>query len=581
MFSSALKSFSSNITSSYSISPQPANVCGPWKIYDGRKRSGGKLVSVFVFEKKSLEPQGGLGRSGGGGGLKQTQDEVVDRLRKEAASLARLRHPNILELAEPVEDTQSGGLRFATEPVTSSLAGLLEDKNEQENSGGVGSRGSRCVVEESETGGKRSRELGVDELEIQKGLLQLAKGLEFLHESAGLVHSNLTPDAIFINAKSDWKISGLGFSSPPENSANPSVALMALSEVLNHDPRIPRHVQLNLDYASPDFVMDTNITTAADMFSLGLVIISMYNSPHRSPLDTGMSVSTYRRMLSSPSSTPTQRNNYLSTQAIPDQVLSSLLPRLITRRPAQRYSAREFQEAQYFDSILVSTLRFLDNLPAKTASEKAQFMRGLPRIMPQFPKSVLEKKVLPALLEEMKDHELLSPILEDVFKIVETVPNGRRVFSEKVIPRLRTIFLTSSGKTSKAQVERDTAKEGGLVIILERMPLVANSCSGKEFKDGIRRDYASSCATANRQQTYFPSSSLASTHLHTLFKIPLCLSYLSCYRFLTSLPSRTISFRSYPTCSARLRAWLSRFEVSKPSTCCVADRPLAAATPKI
>ena len=41
----------------------------------------------------------------------------------------------------------------------------------------------------------------LDEIEIQKGLLQIGKALQFLHESAKLVHSNLTPDAIVINAK--------------------------------------------------------------------------------------------------------------------------------------------------------------------------------------------------------------------------------------------------------------------------------------------------------------------------------------------------------------------------------------------
>ena len=48
---------------------------------------------------------------------------------------------------------------------------------------------------------RRRRELEIDELEIQKGLLQVSKALEFLHENAGLVHGNLTPESILINAK--------------------------------------------------------------------------------------------------------------------------------------------------------------------------------------------------------------------------------------------------------------------------------------------------------------------------------------------------------------------------------------------
>lgn len=200
MFSSALKSFSSNITSNYVLSANPTSASGPWKIFDGKKKSTGKAVSVFVFERKSLDPHSGLGRSGGAS-LKRVHDEVIDRLKKEASSLARLRHPSILELVEPVEDTRYGGLMFATEQVTASLAGLLEEKDAQERTGGVGGRSSRFVVEDSEGGGRRRREVEIDELELQKGLLQVGKALEFLHESAGLVHGNLTPEAIFINAK--------------------------------------------------------------------------------------------------------------------------------------------------------------------------------------------------------------------------------------------------------------------------------------------------------------------------------------------------------------------------------------------
>ena len=132
--------------------------------------------------------------------LKAAHDEVFERLKKEATSLARLRHPSILELAEPVEETRGGGLMFATEPVSGSLGSLFEDKDQQEKSAGVGGRSSRYVVEAAD-GTRRRREVEIDELDIQKGLLQLAKGLEFLHESAGLVHANLTPDAIFVNAK--------------------------------------------------------------------------------------------------------------------------------------------------------------------------------------------------------------------------------------------------------------------------------------------------------------------------------------------------------------------------------------------
>ncbi|KAI6877483.1 kinase-like protein, partial [Hortaea werneckii] len=164
--------------------------------------------------------------------------------------------------------------------------------------------------------------------------------------------------------------------------------------------------------------------------------------------------------------------------------------------PAQRLTAREFQEAAYFDNILVSTIRFLDALPAKTPQEKAAFMRGLPRIMPQFPKSVLEKKVLPALLEEMKDRELLAPILTCVFAMVQAMPTGKRAFETVVAPKLREVFLSSAGQAGKqapsqhpqtagAAAEKDTSKEAGLMVLLENMSTVATHCDGRTFREDI------------------------------------------------------------------------------------------------
>lgn len=480
MFSSALKSFSSNISSNYQISPEPFLISGPWKIYDGKKKSTGTAASVFVFERKYLEPRAGsLGGRTSSTSTKKLHDEVVDRLKREVGNLTRLRHPSILQVLEPIEETRNGGLMFATEPVTSSLATVLRDEDGQERSG----RSSRYMVEEAD-GSRRRRDVEIDELEIQKGLLQVAKGLEFLHESAGLVHGNLNPEAIYINAKSDWKISGLAFAGPPDDSkTQSSVPPWNLSEVLYQDARIPQSVQLNLDYTSPDFVIDLSITVAADMFSLGLLIVSIYNHPHVSPVQAHSNVSTYKKLLSSPSTTPSQANSFLSKRPIPEDLVSHVLPRLITRRPAQRLSAREFQQSRYFDNVLVSTIRFLESLPAKSLNEKSQFLRGLQRVLSDFPPSVLEKKVLVALLEETKDRELLSLILQNIFKILKEIPSGGRIFPEKIIPKLREIFLPSATNKGPAQ-EHDATKDAGLMVVLENVDTIANNCSGKDFKEG-------------------------------------------------------------------------------------------------
>ncbi|KAK1249268.1 hypothetical protein MKX07_002784 [Trichoderma sp. CBMAI-0711] len=477
MFSSALKTFSgTNISSNYTISPNPTSTAGPWKIYDAKKKSTGKAYSVFVFDKKTLDAHASSVGKSNASSYKRSVEEVVERLKKEASSLAKLRHPSVLELVEPVEETRGGGLQFVTEAVTASLSSLLQEKDEQERSGGPGGRSSRYVTEDAD-GSRRRREIEIDELEIQKGLLQISKALEFLHDNAGLVHGNLTPDAVLINAKARHNLNLVS-----DNSTKPtSIQGISLHEVLNLDPRLPKFVQLNLDYTSPDFVMDNNLTPSADMFSLGLLCVALYNSPHQSPIECHGSLSSYKRTFSSSSTVPTTSNNYLSSRPLPRDLSNHVLPKLITRRPAQRMTAKEFQQSEYFDNVLVSTIRFLDTFPAKTPTEKSQFLRGLNKVLPSFPKSVLEKKLLPALLDEMKDKDLLSLILQNVFKILTLLPAARRAFSERVRPVLKTVFV----ENAKQNQEKDPARDAGLMVFLENIAVIADNSNGKEFKDDV------------------------------------------------------------------------------------------------
>lgn len=225
-----------------------------------------------------------------------------------------------------------------------------------------------------------------------------------------------------------------------------------------------------------------------------MLIVALYNFPHISPIESHNSNSTYRKLLSSPHTTPNSSNNFCAARPIPRQLTGSVLPQLITRRPAGRMTARDFQQSEYFDNILVSTLRFLDQFPAKTPSEKSAFMRGLPKILPQFPRSVLEKKILPGLVEELRDGSMLALVLPNIFHIVEAASS--RLFSEKVLKRLKEVFVppggatvsTSEPKTAAAKIaerERETGKEGGLTVILSKMGVIKDKTTALEFKEDI------------------------------------------------------------------------------------------------
>ena len=153
---------------------------------------------------------------------------------RQANSLSRLRHPDLLHIVEPLEETRSE-LTFVTESVIGSLSKALSS---------VASSSKKDPLKRSTANLQISDDEYLDEVEIQKGTLQIAKGLAFLHQQAKMVHLNLTPEAILINSKGDWKLSGMSMTTPL-TQADSTPTRYTYPEV---DPRLPPQTQWKLDY---------------------------------------------------------------------------------------------------------------------------------------------------------------------------------------------------------------------------------------------------------------------------------------------------------------------------------------------
>lgn len=54
------------------------------------------------------------------------------------------------------------------------------------------------------------------------------------------------------------------------------------------------------------------------------------------------------------------------------------------------------------------------------------------------------------------------------------MPTGKRAFSSVAVPKLREVFLTN-----RSNVEKDTSKEAGLMVLLENMETAASNCDGE------------------------------------------------------------------------------------------------------
>ncbi|KAI8091880.1 hypothetical protein BDF21DRAFT_332122 [Thamnidium elegans] len=223
---------------------------------------------------------------------------------------------------------------------------------------------------------------------------------------------------------------------------------------------LPETCQINLDYAAPEFVLDNNVCQANDMFSLGCLAYAVHNKGV-SLLKTFNSFHTFEKQVKSlPSQTFTN---------IPDD-LKQVIRGLLVRHSNQRMTPIEFQNSKYFDNLLVSTMKFLESFPEKTREEKAQFMKGLARVLGQFPERVLKRKILPSLLEELKDAQLLPYTIPNIFIITQKL--SQQEFCDLVLPALKPVFNV-----------RDPPQN--MIVLLEKLDVLQQKTPRETFRDDV------------------------------------------------------------------------------------------------
>ncbi|KAJ3080871.1 hypothetical protein HK102_002750 [Quaeritorhiza haematococci] len=389
-----------------------------------------------IFEKNFLENINPLAKPTQ---VRKEQERVIEILKREAQFLTKLRHPSLLEITEPLDDSRTA-LAYATEPILCNLSNVL----------------GKFVNFQPANKDDYKEKYALDELEIQKGILQIVKALQFLHSNR-IVHGHICPESIYINAKGDWKLAGFNFSTTLSTVSN------GTSEVAHFLNQYPPYCTPSLEYLAPEYVYDEKCEMASDVWSLGCLIYSLFNNG-ASPIDCNQNSHAYRDRI--------ERLHLLSLDrgAIPDQLRESI-QRMLKREPSARISIAEFQTSPYFDNILISTIKYLDSFVEKTQVQKAQFLKGLVRVLPQFSERLLHRKILPALLSEMKDNVISPFILPNIFWISERMSD--RDFVEKVLPYLKPVFKMSDPPQT-------------VMLLISRTDLFLKKCKSPEvFRQDI------------------------------------------------------------------------------------------------
>lgn len=212
-----------------------AGLC--WKVFKGTKRSTKQNVSVFVFDKNQLKH------------IKEDRDAILDVLKRGVIQLTKIRHPRILTVEHPLEESRDS-IAFVTEPILASLANYL---------GNYANMPSPTETTQFHT---------LHDIEIKYGLMQLMEGLQFLHADMKMIHRNICPESVVINNENCWKIFGFDYCcvliADPDTgkiSGTQQPAYISGNRV--------SLVQPLLDYASPEWIIDTQQFCPSDVYSLG------------------------------------------------------------------------------------------------------------------------------------------------------------------------------------------------------------------------------------------------------------------------------------------------------------------------
>uniref|UniRef100_A0A8P0P4R6 SCY1-like protein 2 n=1 Tax=Canis lupus familiaris TaxID=9615 RepID=A0A8P0P4R6_CANLF len=407
-----------------------------WKIFNGTKKSTKQEVAVFVFDKKLIDKY-----------QKFEKDQIIDSLKRGVQQLTRLRHPRLLTVQHPLEESRDC-LAFCTEPVFASLANVLGN---WEN---LPSPVSPDI-----------KEYNLYDVETKYGLLQVSEGLSFLHSSVKMVHGNITPENIILNKSGAWKIMGFDFC---VSSTNPSEQEPKFP-CKEWDPNLPSLCLPNPEYLAPEYILSVSCETASDMYSLGTVMYAVFNKGKPifevNKQDIYKSFSRQLDQLS--------RLGSSSLSNIPEEVREHV-KLLLNVTPTVRPDADQMTKIPFFDDVGAVTLQYFDTLFQRDNLQKSQFFKGLPKVLPKMPKRVIVQRILPCLTSEFVNPDMVPFVLPNVLLIAEECTKEEYV--KLILPELGPVFK---------QQEPIQASNMILLIFLQKMDLLLTKTPPDEIKNSV------------------------------------------------------------------------------------------------
>ncbi|OAD59552.1 SCY1-like protein 2 [Eufriesea mexicana] len=405
----------------YEVGKQAATA-GPenaWRIYDGYTKTDRKEVSIFFFDKRSVDKLHKPKR----------KETVTEILRNGARQMELLSHPKILQ------------------PVLASLANVLAYQEQRANN--VGQSSSNVMKQTSSIASHRAtyvKEYELLDIEIKYGLLQvllfdpvsyflfrplfsfqIAEALLFFHESCKFLHRNVCPASIIITKRGTWKLSGLEFIEKVNE-------VPMISQPWTN--RMPKMTQPNLDYIAPEVQQKKLVGFYSDMYSFGMTICAIFNQG-RSLIQANHNCSEYLKQLEN---LEEQVRAILPLIPLP---LREVVSRLLHVDTEMRPPIDVLPRMKYFKDPPVYALQFLDVNKMKSVLQKEHFYTTtLKGAFPYIPRKLWYQHIWTYLETELESQEVQSAVLQPVLYIVQN--STQEEYDQIVFPPLRNIFLSLS-----------------------------------------------------------------------------------------------------------------------------------------
>ncbi|XP_063705477.1 SCY1-like protein 2 [Culicoides brevitarsis] len=368
-----------------------------WKIYKGYKKSTKQEAAIFVMEKRMLDKWS-----------KDDRDSFIEQLKRSVIQLTKIRHPQILTVQHPLEESRES-LAFATEPVFASLANVLGDTSNLPSPNNVA--GHKLF-----------------DIEIKYGLMQLAEGIGFLHSDVKLLHRNICPESIIVNKQGAWKIFGFDYCAmnQPMNDGKPYWPLVEYNSSW--------HVltQPSLEFMAPEYGLISSHSPSSDIFSLGILIYTIYSRDGKPPKQFGKDYNAYKRFAAD-----LKQGKYPNLSEIPEQLVD-YVKLMLNATPEMRPNVHEFVKIPFFEDVGVKTLSYLDSLFQWDNLQKSKFYKGLPQIIQKLPHRINLYRINQCLVKEFLNPQMVPFVLPNVLMIADKCSQDE--YLKYIFPHLKPVM---------------------------------------------------------------------------------------------------------------------------------------------